>query len=517
MSHVNFPLTNSPIKAMISYNVLYKLIKSLKKREKIYFKRYVGLYSVKKEQDYLVLFDIIEKLKTFDDGKIKQLIRKRNINNVSAKKAYLYESLLNSLAAYQASNNIPQEIQRKINHAKILSERSMIAEALAIIYKAKKIAYQYEEFSALMELIELENGLLLFKHAYQNTPEIDALRLEQQEVLTLLENKLAYRFLNLQLFDFEKDKNTFKQNVETKILSHPLLKSVNKALSNKAKIGYYHILTYALHRTQHTGERLNNAYNEYIQLMEQQYHFSGDLRGLHIVINNYLIYAINQKNNALFLENYNKLLKLKPNSGNSSNIHYYYYSKYQNIVQYYSCLSKHENIHLFIQNIEEEFVDTFSSAPLYNQKVLCFKLTRLYIYYQNYEEAQKWVHLFLSKKKLHNDLNEMYIMKLMNIIIHIALNNRYLVNSEVRSTHRLLKKNARDTKFEESTLKYLNKLANDKEKNRAFYKTVKTALIPLLNPTSKSFLKKGFNILNWLESEHKSVSMIDLCLQSVEK
>src|ERR1051326_6571998 len=94
---------------------LFELIKSLNKGEKGYFKKYSQLHTVGDKNNYLILFDAIEKQKKYDEEKILKALSKHSfIRHFSDLKNYLYTLILDSLESYYKNLDVNIKVRREI-------------------------------------------------------------------------------------------------------------------------------------------------------------------------------------------------------------------------------------------------------------------------------------------------------------------------------------------------------------------------------------------------------------------
>ena len=174
---------------------LFKLIKSLTKSEKRFFKLSSSLQSG--EKNYLKLFDAIEKQLEYDEEDIKNTFKKENfIKHLPSEKNHLYKLVLKSLRAYHADNSVVSQLQEDIKNVEILFKRALYREAGKVLSKSKKLAYAYERFYFLFELIKWEKQLLEEEYKAGNfRQDLDELITEEKDVLEKLRNLAEYRIL----------------------------------------------------------------------------------------------------------------------------------------------------------------------------------------------------------------------------------------------------------------------------------------------------------------------------------
>lgn len=137
---------------------LTRLIHSLERTEKRYFKRYVGLYS-DKEQDYMILYDIIENHKDGTRPSVRDKISDLNLKHPQVKANYLYELILDALIDYQRKKNDYFQLQDNIKQIIVLSEKGLTKDALSLIKKSKNKALKQDASPIYLDLLTLENRI----------------------------------------------------------------------------------------------------------------------------------------------------------------------------------------------------------------------------------------------------------------------------------------------------------------------------------------------------------------------
>ncbi len=124
---------------------LIQLIRSLTKAEKRHFRLFVTRNQSSDDILFLQLFEMIDKLKEYDERLIlKKLpqIKKRQLSNL---KAHLYKQLLISLRLLNKNYNADIQIRERIDYAKVLYNKSEYRQSLDMLEKTKAIALKRKE------------------------------------------------------------------------------------------------------------------------------------------------------------------------------------------------------------------------------------------------------------------------------------------------------------------------------------------------------------------------------------
>lgn len=134
---------------------LFVLVKSLSKSEKRQFKLYVGRLGVNTDAKFLALFNLLDKLKSYNEKVILEsgIVKKTQLSNL---KAHLYKQILVSLRLNPVNQNIRVQIREQLDFATILYQKGLYKQSLKILDKVKGVAIDNEEKNIAYEIVELE-------------------------------------------------------------------------------------------------------------------------------------------------------------------------------------------------------------------------------------------------------------------------------------------------------------------------------------------------------------------------
>ncbi|MDT0607319.1 hypothetical protein [Croceitalea rosinachiae] len=136
-------------------DTLFVLVKSLSKSEKRQFKLYVGRLGVNTDAKFLALFNLLDKMKAYNEAQILDsgIVKKTQLSNL---KAHLYKQILVSLRLNPVNQNIRVQIREQLDFATILYQKGLYKQSLKILDKAKSTAIDNEEKNVAYEIVELE-------------------------------------------------------------------------------------------------------------------------------------------------------------------------------------------------------------------------------------------------------------------------------------------------------------------------------------------------------------------------
>ncbi len=180
-------------------DTLFVLIKSLSKSEKRQFKLYVGRLGVNTDAKFLALFNLLDKMRTYDERQILDsgIVKKAQLSNL---KAHLYKQILVSLRLNPVNQNIRIQIREQLDFATILYQKGLYKQSLKILDKAKNFAIENEEKNVAYEIVELEK-IIETQYITRSIPDrADELAVQAKELSAhnVMTSKLSN--LSLQLY-----------------------------------------------------------------------------------------------------------------------------------------------------------------------------------------------------------------------------------------------------------------------------------------------------------------------------
>ena len=105
---------------------LHQLIRSLSKPEKRYFKLHSSRHIIGEQNNYVKLFDAIDKQKEYNEaGLLAQFKQEVFIKQFSIAKSRLYDSILRSLDAYNSDSSVDSQLKNMLHHAEILFKKTL--------------------------------------------------------------------------------------------------------------------------------------------------------------------------------------------------------------------------------------------------------------------------------------------------------------------------------------------------------------------------------------------------------
>ena len=145
---------------------LWRLIQSMNRNEKLFFKKKFSGDPNRKATLYLELFNAMAAQKKYDENSLlQQLAPVISKKNIAFQKHYLHRQVCNCLVEYNNRDNVEQEIYRDIQLLRITRKKGLLNEALLLWEKTINRARKVELFSMIQLLKKEFENLILFSNA----------------------------------------------------------------------------------------------------------------------------------------------------------------------------------------------------------------------------------------------------------------------------------------------------------------------------------------------------------------
>lgn len=500
---------------------IFYLIKSLKKSEKRHFKLFVSLHVIGEKNNYLKLYDAIEKQCQKESGEYNEdevrrlLAGERFISNLSELKYYLYKLILKSLTVYHSGINPEFQVNEYIQQVQILFDKGLYSQCELLLQKAKPIAEKYELFSHLLELYHWEIELMRLQ-AYNNKTERDIENLYSSifDVLKKYSNVFSYSLMASRIFSkrekagFTRSKTELKKYEE--IIHDKLFESEDLALSYRAKY-FYHMCYSTYYFINEDLKKLYPQIHKLVHLIESAPHQIQKNPNPYIsILNNLIVTETVLKKFDIALDNIQKLRTLSSKSKGTNELAFNIANNLELSVYYLS--GRFEEGVKLINSINAIRKKNKTKVTNKQHELLLMHHTAIvYFGAGNYAKANTYINKILNGPV--NSRDDIYCFtKIMHLITHYEMGNDELLPYLIRSTYRLFYKRNRLYKFETVLLNYIKMLnkVSTREQLISLFKKLKTELLLITKDPFEKRALNYFDIISWLESKitNKPFSLI---------
>lgn len=174
---------------------LFDLVHSLTKSEKRFFKLQSSLQAG--EKNYVRIFDVLESMEHYDENVVKENFKgELLLKHLPSEKNHLFKLILKSLRSYHGEGSVRSIVKQALKNVEILHKKGLHEECKKELKRAKKLAVSYEFFYYLFEIISWQKTLL--EEDYENGEfgqSIDELAEEEAAVLVSLKNLADYQVI----------------------------------------------------------------------------------------------------------------------------------------------------------------------------------------------------------------------------------------------------------------------------------------------------------------------------------
>ncbi len=498
---------------------LYKLIKALSGSEKRYFKLYTAQHARKGRKIYLHLFDLLEHQEKYDPSEIEddKLFKSEQIPNL---KSYLYKLILKSLQAFRSESSPLRELKETLLHVESLFEKALYEQCKQLLGKAKKQAYRYEIYPALLEIINWEKAIISSEiesgKVTQHEQDVNALHRETKEACERILNSNDYWVLGKQLYLLSIKDDVLRSHEDRvkyeAIISNPLFSRKNLPESYIGRVYYYQ--SYGLYYRAmgnlaesykwykkvvewtevNPHQKMHNYLSLYIPALTTFIRICGELRKYDEVIDTL------------------KKLRAIPARSILLRLRIFIFSFPNELAMY---IEKGEFEHGLARANED--LPMFESLSVKVEKVYrlitWFNIAYLHFGCRKYSDASRWLNRILNETEADFREDLQCFARIFSLVVHFELGNQDLLEYIVKSTYRFLLKRNKLYKVETAVLDFIRKRVPKISSEKELLASFKDLKAELTRITSDPFEKKAmeyFDVISWLESKIEKKSFAEI-------
>lgn len=478
------------------------------------------------DKNYVRLFDLIEKMSSYDEEVVKKTFQgEKFINHLPSEKNHLYKLILKSLRSYYSEISVSSSLKQEIKNIEILYNKGLFDECSKFLERAKKIAIKYEKFYYLFELISWEKTLLEESFEDGRFVDLNALIEEEQRVLEKLQNLTAYHVLYSKInYVFRSggySRTEENSRIIEEIAEHPLIKGKNTALSSRAATICYYTQGFC-NIASGKPELALEKYLRVKEILDNQPELRSDLSKRYIrTISQIVQCKLELKKfdrahvNMELLENLHTLEGFDtPDAENRI-----FAEITLNKLKSYIHSARFTEGAQALEATAEEL--KLKEGKLHKEMALRLYYYMAYLYFGagQTHKALHWLNRVNNDNE--NDLRrDLYgYARLFNIVIHYELGNTDLLDYTLKSTTRYLQKRGRDFSAEKLILDQFKKLLRTPgaSAKRSQYLEFKSELEALLTNEESKALIKHFDFMCWVNSKLEQTTFEQIAQQSQSK
>jgi len=500
-----------------STDFLIQLVHSLSKGEKRFFRLYVNRTNPNDDKLFMQLFDVIDKMKQYDEKKVLEKIPKIKKSQISNLKAHLYKQLLISLRQQQRNSRIDIELRENLDYAKILYEKGLYKSSLQILDRAKKIAFDKKLYSDALPIIEFEKHIesqyvtgSMYPKAQQITKETELLlsNLNLRNRLSNLSISLYGLYLQYGFVKEERDHhfitNYFQTHLPDVVVEK--LDFYEKMYLYQSYIWYHHMSQDFLNFYKY-AQKWADLFTEYPEMVKQE--TSLYLKSLHNLLTACFIAQRLDKFDPVF-ETYIKIADCEKALVSQNEFSNYFLYKYIHSINKVFLTAQYEENTEFLHELEAALKTNDNNWDLHRMLNFYYKIGC--IYFGKGDLNNTITNLNKVTNQVYPNFREdiQCYARILNLISHFDLGNEVLVSYQIKSTYRFILKLKHDDKVIKEIFSFLRKTPSMLESE------LKAEFIKLRNKLSKleddPYERRPFlflDIISWLDSKIHGVTMAE--------
>lgn len=500
---------------------LFELIKSLSKSEKRYFKLLSSRHTIGDENNYVKLFDCIDKQTVYDEQAIfSEFKNEPFLHRFSITKKRLYDHVLNALDAFHATNSVDAQLFKMLHSADILFNKSLYDQCSRVLKSAEKLAEKHNRFTLLAE-ISRKNKRLVENNAYSNYSHEDFEAIAKSDA-GIVEHLNCYNILwkvKSDLFVHLSRKGKARNQEECdafdaiiKQLPQNLIISEenfdNFYLYHHIHSAYYFSIGNLLESFAHIKLNLDNFEHSSTSIEQNlNTYFSLLTNGIYVAEKLGLINeskrllatlkAIPSKFNTVMTEDMQIKLFASTTSIELS------------LLTNNGDFKKAEQLFPLIENGLLKFGDKISPV---RRSFIVFKMATIQLGLGNFSLALKMINRILNDSDLDESEDILSFTHLLDLLIHLDMRHEQLLPYALKNTQRFLKSRNRLYSFEKAFLQFVSKRikCSNELDAEVLWEELHEELSAIKDDTFEGIALEYFDFRTWAESKFKKQTFIDL-------
>lgn len=496
---------------------LYQLIKSLSKAEKRSFKIYATRTS-SSDAKFIQLFDAIDKAKEYDEEVIFSKISDLKKVQLSNLKAHLYKQILISLRLNYVNHNIDIQLREQIDYARILYDKGLYKQSLKVLDKAKNLSSQNHRITLTTEILGFEK-LIESQYITRSLRNRADQLIEETEIsVKSVDRYHALSNLSLRLYgiyikaghvrskrDFDITKKFFDRTLGEIDLSEL---SFFDELYLYVSYAWYSLIMQDFLMQYRYAQKWVELFQKNLDMLALEPIWY--LKGLHVLLEALFILG-HYERHAEVVQILEDFVENPPGRVNENleTLGFQYY--YTGLINSYFMTGRFTEGLSIVPKLEKE-MDRFQyRIDPHRILVFYYKIACLYFGAGKVKTSITYLNKIINypDPRLREDIH--CFARILSLIAHFELGNQSLVEYQVRSTYRFIRKMNDLNSVQEEILKFLRNLSSvDPDYLKKEFVKLRDQLIEIQN---RPYQRRAFlylDIIGWLESKIEEKPVQDI-------
>lgn len=498
---------------------LFRLIRSLSKSEKGYFKKYAAKNETGSKQNYILLFDAIDSMTEYDE----ELLKKKLKNAAFAKqipvyKVYLFNLILRSLSHISVVSDAGTKIKEHLENTRLLSSKALYKEALKQLKKAKELAVKYNNYILLLDALVTERNIITVMPDKNISELRKQLYTEQISTIDKFRKNLEYSWLSDQMLICVEQKGDFsvdERRLEMEnIIKSPLINNEKNAEDLNMKFYLHHTKVIYFLGKNNLAE-VRNILGKEIELLEANRHYIDDNpKNYSNALINYLLFSqmTGFRNDVLLtITKLNRLRKkLKNKVPLSLQIQIFFHAANSEMLVYRNSADLRRGRSL-IKKINEKLPRYGNEVPPQLKIALMSNIASFLFMDGQYEEALKVNSKLLDEAGFAFKSDVYLFSRILNLLIHYELKNFDLLEYLIENTYKFFRDKNAVKKMEHILFSFFKKIIRTaQDEHKELFDELHFNLKKLELDDNTYNLLAMFDFISWAQSHASGVPMHQL-------
>ncbi len=500
---------------------LFLLISSMDKQEKRYFRLHALQHGQKGEKRYMDLFNLICKMKEYDESLIRRKFRgEAFIKQLHVAKHYLQKILLRSMHSYHLENSADSRVKMMLHQISILFNKGLFSLCLDLLGKAGKICEQTENFSTLVEVYNWKRKVLNALHyegirgkeftLLQRQVEKSVVRLQNMNRFSWHHSAIYFKKIKQERFiRTRRELRKFHDDISVMVMD-PFFSNEKNASSVTAKayfhhtMGLYHFMIEEAVKGKRHATKAYSHYSKLLGILENAPDLSQEHFDIYFsTLNNMVVSCIRLGRHSEAFGYTARIRDLKPAQGVFKVQVFLTYCSAQ--LYLYLVTSRFREAESLVREIEEQ-IDRFGKR-LSRQNIfsLYFNIARLYFEKEDYRASLNYINKILNDPSCRSHHGIYVFSRIIELLIHYELRNNEVLPYLVRSLYRFLRSRQRLFRFEILLLTYLRKFPGIQSGQQLIqvFTQLGSELKKLMQDPFERQVLEYFDFVAWVEKKKK--------------
>ncbi|MEM6723004.1 MAG: hypothetical protein AAF598_03140 [Bacteroidota bacterium] len=503
-----------------SSTFLHQLIHSLSPAEKRHFRVWAKQQGKGSKQNYLLLFDAIDKQAEYNEEKLKAKFQKAAfIHYLSTAKSQLKDQILEALHQYHSSNTTAEQLKKQLHQIRLLSDRGFVEQAAKLLTQTSKAIQKAGLDYLLVEALQVKQELFsrLFPIKLES---IDPVAEEAQQLIETLGIQFEqWRLLHELYSHYFRQMNPrsaeqmapYRSIEEHAFFSAlPAEATPHSQIEHAHMMARYHSILGNKETAQQAFRKALDGYAAYPALKEQQ-----TSRYINL-LNNYLMECSSRRDYGPFEQGVEELNSLAK-APKLSRLHKAQAFAFSHILQCERLWREREFDQLLpiLPQIESGLNE--HEGLIQPQYVLLLNnaLFNTYFIMEQYEAAMTWMEKTLADRKLESFQGVQAIARIWNLMVHYELDNWLLLDSILVSSKRYFQNRSIYFDAERQFIQSIQKVIHlpEGQPRKTAFRTLHEHLSVLKENEFEKQLFHYFSLLEWVESQFSGIPFREILQQ----